>query len=77
MREANTSLQEFLTMCKEFSQVLSTASIFKNTDCAGHLLYVWKLASGASGAMRMERAILFLEGRGDPFQFSDRNSKRR
>lgn len=34
MREANTSLQEFFTMCKEFSQVLSTASIFKNTDCA-------------------------------------------
>lgn len=26
MREANTSLQEFLTMCKEFSQVLSKAS---------------------------------------------------
>lgn len=34
MREANTSLQEILTMCKDFSQVLSTASIFKNTDCA-------------------------------------------
>lgn len=34
MREANTSLQEFVTMCKAFSQVLSTASIFKNTDCA-------------------------------------------
>lgn len=32
MREANTSLQELFTMCKEFSQVLSTASIFKNTD---------------------------------------------
>lgn len=26
MREANTSLQEFFTMCKEFSQVLSKAS---------------------------------------------------
>lgn len=34
MREANTSLQEFWTMCKEFLKVLSTASIFKNTDCA-------------------------------------------
>lgn len=34
MREANTSLQELFTMCKELSQVLSTASIFKNTDCA-------------------------------------------
>ena len=33
MREANPFLQEFFTMCKEFSQVLSTASIFKNTDC--------------------------------------------
>lgn len=33
MREANTSLQEFCTMCKELSQVLSIASIFKNTDC--------------------------------------------
>lgn len=75
MREANTSL-----LCRNFFfhySLKSYASIFKNTDCAGHLLYVWKLASGASGAMRMERAILFLEGRGDPFQFSDRNSKRR
>jgi len=35
MREANTSLQEFVTMCKEFSQVLSTASIFKNTALGG------------------------------------------
>lgn len=26
MREANTSLQEFFTICKEFSQVLSKAS---------------------------------------------------
>lgn len=37
MREANTSLQEFCTTSKEFSQVLSTASIFKNpftSSCA-------------------------------------------
>lgn len=36
MREANPFyLQEFFNFkeCKEFSQVLSTASIFKNTDC--------------------------------------------
>jgi len=34
MREANPFFfSNFFTICKEFSQVLSTASIFKNADC--------------------------------------------